>query len=168
MLGLTVVGIATSLSGLFLMWFNPPTRSAESGRESGCRPSSASQQEGAEAAVVAAAPAHLQEAAAELVPLAAAEHRRQAPAGLRRKVVHNFAWFTAAVAAVFAVAAGAGMVLSGTDVGIVAALETGGHQAEIGTRLPVLVRGVGGGRPASTAPCTGPSRRSCCCWACPR
>jgi MFS family permease len=36
------------------------------------------------------------------------------------------------VAAVFAVAAGAGMVLSGTDVGIVALLETGGHQAEIG------------------------------------
>jgi MFS family permease len=36
------------------------------------------------------------------------------------------------VAAVFAVAGGAGMVLSGTDVGIVAALETGGHQGEIG------------------------------------
>ena len=28
-LGLTVVGIATSVSGLFLMWFNPPTRSAD-------------------------------------------------------------------------------------------------------------------------------------------
>ena len=27
-LGLTVVGIATSVSGLLLMWFNPPTRSA--------------------------------------------------------------------------------------------------------------------------------------------
>ncbi|MCB5281524.1 MFS transporter [Arthrobacter sp. AL08] len=130
-LGLTIVGIATSVSGLFLMWFNPPTRSAESDGESDAV-FGASQQDAAEAAVVAAAPAHLQEAAAEFVPLAAAEDRRLAPAGLRRRVIHNFSWFTTAVAAVFAVAGGAGMVLSGTDVGIVAALETGGHQGEIG------------------------------------
>ncbi|MFF1385901.1 MFS transporter [Arthrobacter sp. NPDC058288] len=122
--GLTVVGVCTSVAGLFLMWFNPPTRSAvpDEGYET-------DQQEGAEVAVVAAAPAHLQEAAAELAPVAAGELRRS---GLRHRVAHNFAWFTAAVAAVFAVAAGAGMVLSGTDVGIVAALESGGHQAEIG------------------------------------
>lgn len=126
-LGLTVVGVATSVSGLFLMWFNPPTRSAspDAGLE-------AEELERAEAAVVAAAPAHLQEAAAELAPLAAAEERRQRRSGLRHRVIHNFSWFTAAVAAVFAVAFGAGMVLSGTDVGIVAALQTGGHQAEIG------------------------------------
>lgn len=130
-LGLTIVGIATSASGLFLMWFNPPTRSAASGPEPDAA-FEAGQQEGAEVAVVASAPAHLQEAAAELAPLAAAGERRQDRAGLRHRVIHNFAWLTAAVAAVFAVAAGAGMVLSGTDVGIVAALETGGHQAEIG------------------------------------
>ena len=132
-LGLTIVGVATSVSGLFLMWFNPPTRSAEPvlGAESEAA-FEASQQEAAEAAVVAAAPAHLQEAAAEFAPLAAAGDRRLEQAGLRHKVIHNFVWFTPAVAAVFAVAAGAGMVLSGTDVGIVAALETGGHQAEIG------------------------------------
>ncbi|MBP1136872.1 MFS family permease [Arthrobacter sp. PvP023] len=122
--GLTVVGVCTSVAGLFLMWFNPPTRSAVPDEEY-----ETDQQEGAEVAVVAAAPAHLQEAAAELAPVAAGELRRS---GLRHSVAHNFAWFTAAVAAVFAVAAGAGMVLSGTDVGIVAALETGGHQAEIG------------------------------------
>ncbi|MEO3932736.1 MFS transporter [Micrococcaceae bacterium Sec7.4] len=134
-LGLTIVGIATSVSGLFLMWFNPPTRSAESGATPDSLSGAAfdsSQQEAAEAAVVAAAPAHLQEAAAEFATLAAAGDRRQERSGLRHKVIHNFAWFTTAVAAVFAVAAGAGMVLSGTDVGIVAALETGGHQAEIG------------------------------------
>jgi hypothetical protein len=121
-LGLTVVGVSTSLAGLFLMWFNPPTRSADQTAESG-----ADECRAAEAAVVAAAPAHVQEAAAELAPAEA----RGRP-GLRGKVAHNFAWFTAAVAAVFAVAAGAGMVLSGTDVGIVAALETGGHQRDIG------------------------------------
>jgi MFS family permease len=122
--GLTVVGVCTSVAGLFLMWFNPPTRSAAPDEDY-----ETDQQEGAEVAVVAAAPAHLQEAAAELAPVAAGGSRRS---GLRHRVARNFAWFTAAVAAVFAVAAGAGMVLSGTDVGIVAALETGGHQSEIG------------------------------------
>jgi MFS family permease len=122
--GLTVVGVCTSVAGLFLMWFNPPTRSAAPDEDY-----ETDQQEGAEVAVVAAAPAHLQEAAAELAPVAAGGIRRS---GLRHRVARNFAWFTAAVAAVFAVAAGAGMVLSGTDVGIVAALETGGHQSEIG------------------------------------
>ncbi|KQN86093.1 MFS transporter [Arthrobacter sp. Leaf69] len=142
-LGLTIIGIATSVAGLFLMWFNPPTRSAEPVLGANTAADTvadaeseaafeAGQQEGAEVAVVAAAPAHLQEAAAEFAPLAAAGERRQERAGLRHKVAHNFAWFTSAVAAVFAVAAGAGMVLSGTDVGIVAALESGGHQAEIG------------------------------------
>jgi MFS family permease len=123
-IGLTVVGLSTSVAGLFLMWFNPPTRSALADVDY-----EADQQEGAEVAVVAAAPAHLHEAAAELAPVAAGGLRRS---GLRHKVAHNFVWFTTAVAAVFAVAAGAGMVLSGTDVGIVAALETGGHQGEIG------------------------------------
>jgi MFS family permease len=132
-LGLTVVGVATSVSGLFLMWFNPPTRSASPDAGLDAEGLEAEERESAEAAVVAAAPAHVQEAAAELAPLAAAaQERRQQRSGLRHRVVHNFSWFTSAVAAVFAVAAGAGMVLSGTDVGIVAALQTGGHQAEIG------------------------------------
>ena len=78
--------------------------------------------------MVSAAPAHLQEAAAELVP-AAAQGRRRPPAAKWRTTSRGS---PPPSAAVFAVAAGAGMVLSGTDVGIVAALETGGHQREIG------------------------------------
>jgi MFS family permease len=123
-LGLTVVGITTSAAGLFLMWFNPPTRSADNDED--C---AAEQQRAAELAVVAAAPAHLQEAAAGLKP-AGSDVRPQSR--LRGAVARNFAWLTASVAAVFLVGGGAGMVLSGTDVGIVAMLETGGHQAEIG------------------------------------
>ena len=132
-LGLTIVGVSSSLAGLFLMWFNPPTRSA-----AGNGASEAEEQAAAAMAVAAAAPAHVQEAAAELVP-ATAERRRSSlgrlglrNAGLRGRAAASFAWFTASVAAVFAVAAGAGMVLSGTDVGIVAALETNGREAEIG------------------------------------
>ncbi|MEV4990722.1 MFS transporter [Pseudarthrobacter sp. LMD1-1-1.1] len=123
--GLTVVGVATSLAGLFLMWFNPPTRSRDQTVE--CVED---EQHAAEVAVVSTAPAHVQEAAAELAPAGAATSAAQS--GLRGRLAGGFAWFTATVAALFAVAAGAGMVLSGTDVGIVAALETGGHQSEIG------------------------------------
>jgi MFS family permease len=122
--GLTVVGVATSLAGLSLMWFNPPTRSPAQTAE--C---AGDEQHAAEAAVVATAPAHVQEAAAELSPAGTAG---RAAEGLRGRLAGGFAWFTASVAALFAVAAGAGMVLSGTDVGIVAALETGGRQSEIG------------------------------------
>ena len=123
--GLTVVGVATSLAGLFLMWFNPPTRSRDQTVE--CVED---EQHAAEVAVVSTAPAHVQEAVAELAPAGAATSAAQR--GLRGRLAGGFAWFTATVAALFAVAAGAGMVLSGTDVGIVAALETGGHQSEIG------------------------------------
>ena len=123
-LGLTVVGITTSAAGLFLMWFNPPTRSEATDED--C---ASEQQHAAELAVVAAAPAHVQEAAAGLKPAGSVD---RSASRLRGVVARNFAWFTASVAAVFSVAAGAGMVLSGTDVGIVALLETGGHEAEIG------------------------------------
>jgi MFS family permease len=124
--GLTVVGVSTSLAGLFLIWFNPPTRTAAG------RP--AVHLDAAEAALVASAPAHLQEAAAELGP--AASNGRAGgtsqPASLRGRLSRSFTWFSATVAAVFAVATGTGIVLSGTDVGIVAMLERGGHQSDIG------------------------------------
>ncbi|HCB59756.1 MAG TPA: MFS transporter [Arthrobacter bacterium] len=125
-LGLTVVGVSTSLAGLYLMWFNPPTRSAVPSMEG-----ELDERHAAEVAVISAAPAHLQEAAADLVP-AGSPRISAGRVGLRAKVAGNFTWLTATVAAIFAMAAGAGMVLSGSDVGIVAALETGGHQNEIG------------------------------------
>ncbi|KQQ97881.1 MFS transporter [Arthrobacter sp. Leaf145] len=125
-LGLTAVGVSVSVAGLFLMWFNPPTRS-----EAACTPEESADRESAdlaaaEAAMVASAPAHVQEAASEM---AAATSRT---AGLRSRVARNFTWFTVSVAALFAVAAGSGMVLSGSDVSIVGLLERGGHQNEIG------------------------------------
>jgi predicted MFS family arabinose efflux permease len=131
-LGLTVIGVATSVSGLFLMWFNPPTRTTTPDAGSDAARQAAGQ-EGTEAAIVAAAPAHRREAAAGLAPLPpSAREGRERRSGLKHRVLRNFSWLTAAVAAVFAVAAGAGMILSGSDVGIVAVLERGGHQAEIG------------------------------------
>ncbi|MEV7663951.1 MFS transporter [Paenarthrobacter sp. NPDC089316] len=125
-LGLTAVGISVSVAGLFLMWFNPPTRS-----DAACTPEESADRQtddlaAAEAAMVASAPAHVQEAASEM---ASATSRT---ASLRNRVARNFTWFTVSVAALFAVAAGSGMVLSGSDVSIVGLLERGGHQNEIG------------------------------------
>ena len=122
---LTAVGASVSVAGLFLIWFNPPTRSEDpcTAEESAAR--AADDLAAAGAAMVASA-AHVQEAASELAPAGSRL------AGLRGHVVRNFAWFTVSVASVFVVAAGAGMVLSGTDVGIVAILERSGHQTELG------------------------------------
>ncbi|ASN19686.1 MFS transporter [Arthrobacter sp. YN] len=125
-IGLTAVGISVSVAGLFLMWFNPPTRS-----EAACTPEesadrAAADLAAAEAAMVASAPAHVQEAASEMAPSTSRS------AALRSRVARNFTWFTASVAALFTVAAGSGMVLSGSDVSIVGLLERGGHENEIG------------------------------------
>ncbi|MFC8040557.1 MFS transporter [Paenarthrobacter sp. NPDC057355] len=125
-LGLTAVGVSVSVAGLFLMWFNPPTRS-----DVACTPEESADRESAdlaaaEAAMVASAPAHVQEAASEM---ASVTSRTSA---LKNRVARNFTWFTVSVAALFAVAAGSGMVLSGSDVSIVGLLERGGHQNEIG------------------------------------
>ena len=76
-----------------------------------------------------AAPAHLQEAAAELAP---AGGRGPQGRGLRGKVAHNFAWFTAAVAAVFAVAAGPAWCSAAPTWASWPPWRTGGHQGEIG------------------------------------
>lgn len=125
--GLTAVGISVSVAGLFLIWFNPPTRSDAkcTPEESAAR--AAADLAAAEAAMVASAPGHVQEAASEMAPAAISR-----TAGLRNRMARNFTWFTVSVAALFAVAAGSGMVLSGSDVSIVGLLERGGHQNEIG------------------------------------
>ncbi|MCD4850226.1 MFS transporter [Arthrobacter sp. AK01] len=125
-IGLTAVGISVSVAGLFLMWFNPPTRS-----DVACTPQESAERAAAdlvaaEAAMVASAPAHVQEAASEMAS------NTSRGSALRDRVARNFTWFTVSVAALFAVAAGSGMVLSGSDVSIVGLLERGGHENEIG------------------------------------
>jgi MFS family permease len=118
--GLTMVGITTSLAGLLLIWFNPPTRS-ENPRDAA---TPVQEREAANAAVVAAAPAHLSEASAELQPLAALSRGARLRSG--------FSWFTLSVAVVFAVAVGAGLLLSSSDVGIVALVEHTGQPQQVG------------------------------------
>ncbi|WP_104118244.1 MFS transporter [Arthrobacter sp. B1805] len=117
-LGLTLVGLATASAGLFLMWFNPPTRSGQ-------RPDGGT--------VPAAAPSGVGEAAADLIG------SRDAGTGgglgvslFRRGVRHAFPWLTIQLVVVMVIAAGAGLVLSGSEVGIVAALELSGNESQLG------------------------------------
>ncbi|WP_323961342.1 MFS transporter [Arthrobacter sp. JZ12] len=125
--GLTAVGLSTAVAGLFLIWFNPPTRSTQPGTVSAV-PSAAQDDEAAVEAMVAAAPAHVSEASAELLP-GARPARRTA---VRARVASSFAWLTIPVAVVMVVAAGAGLVLAGSDVGIIAVLEDGNRASELG------------------------------------
>jgi MFS family permease len=117
-LGLTLVGIATASAGLFLMWFNPPTRSEQ-------LPDAVT--------VAAAAPSNVGEAAADLI---GARSTGTEPAAkdslLRRGVRKALPWLTVPLVIVMVVAAGAGLVLSGTEVGIIAALELSGNEEQLG------------------------------------
>lgn len=122
--GLTLVGISTAAAGLFLMWFNPPTRSVGAALEHDV--------EAATAAVVTAAPAHLGEPAAELTQAAAEASDPAHPGGLLRRAASGFSWLTLSVAVVFVVAAGAGLLLASTDVGIVALVESSGNPNQLG------------------------------------
>ncbi len=125
--GLTLVGLSTAVAGIFLMWFNPPTRSNQPGAAS-APPTAVADDAAAVGAMVASAPAHLGEASAELLP-GARPVRQQ---GARARVAHSFSWVSIPVVVVMIVASGAGLVLAGTDVGIIAVLEEDSRASELG------------------------------------
>ena len=122
--GLTAVGAAGALAGLALMWFNPPTRSGQPGAAG-------------PALDVDAELASSLESAEEPAPAEVAAGQADGASGLAR-LVHRVrggagtGWMGVAVGVVMAVAAGAGMVLSGTDVAIVALLRGHGASASLG------------------------------------
>ncbi len=118
-LGLTLVGIAAASAGLFLMVINPPTRSEQ------LRDSAPAH------AVPAPGPAVLGEAPADLVGYPDTTAGRGLSL-LRRGVRRAFPWLTPPLVLVMVIAAGAGLVLSGSEVGIVAALELAGKEGQLG------------------------------------
>ncbi|MBJ2121299.1 MFS transporter [Arthrobacter sp. MSA 4-2] len=125
-LGLTLVGFATAAAGILLMIYNPPTRTGQPGALPA--PSDAEDQAMAVESVVAAAPARVNEASAELMPRAAVPMLRR----VGGRVGSRFTWVTIPLAVVMAVAAGAGLALSGTEVGIIATLEHTGREEQLG------------------------------------
>jgi MFS family permease len=127
--GITALGVSAALAGLALAWFNPPTRTGQPGAlalaEAGAAEDVASGPESAERAAPAEVAAGQADGASGLRRLLARPRSadRRAP---------RAAWAGVAVVVVMAVAAGAGMVLSGTDVGIVAVLRSHGDAAQLG------------------------------------
>ncbi|MEA5454530.1 MFS transporter [Sinomonas sp. JGH33] len=130
-IGVTGVGVSAALAGLALVWFNPPTRSDQAGGAlapegiagAGANDDVASCLESAESAAPAEVAAGQADGASGLRRLLS-----RAPGGLRR----GFGWLTVSVVVVLVVAAGSGIVLSGTDVGIVAVLRGHGEGEELG------------------------------------
>ncbi len=117
-LGLTLVGLATASAGIFLLWFNPPTRSDQ-------LPDAA--------LLSAAAPADVMEAAADLIGLPTDVPPLRARGSLlRRGVRRALPWLTVPLVMVLVIAVGAGLVLSGSEVGMVAALELSGSEGRLG------------------------------------
>lgn len=123
-IGLTAVGLSAALAGLALMWFNPPTRSGQPGAVSD-----------REAHEVDADVASCVESAESAAPAEVAAGQADGASGLQRllgRAKGGMGWLTVAVAVVLVVAAGAGMVLSGTDVAIVAVLRGQGQGSQLG------------------------------------
>ncbi len=119
--GLILIGSASAVAGLFLMWFNPPTRTGQ--------PGSYQQDVDDELASME-----------ELSPAEASGSQSFAGANMLGRLWGrtrgSLAWLNIAVIAVLGASLGAGLVLSGTDVGIVAVLR---HSDQIGSMGMVLV-----------------------------
>ncbi|MDP5227872.1 MULTISPECIES: MFS transporter [Arthrobacter] len=129
--GMTLVGWLTALAGLFLVWMNPPTRSEVPEADEEEQQRLAAECEAAEHAVADTAVGNPQGAAGELLEVAV---RRSTVAGRRRgsRLPRPFSWITGGLLALFLTAAGAGLVLSGTDVSVVGLLRQQGHESELG------------------------------------
>ncbi len=116
-IGLIIIGAASALAGLFLMWFNPPTRSGQQG--------SYSQDCGDEL-----------DSLEEMPPMEAMSSQSFAGGNIFGRMWGrargNLVWVNAAVLAVLGAAAGAGLALSGTDVGIVAVLRHADRADQLG------------------------------------
>ncbi len=138
--GLAIVGWSATLAGLYLMWFNPPTRSSQVTRPGGRREYTAEEDlRRAVDGAVHGAPAHLDLTATEVptgaLPVIRAEDHRPdagARAGLSARLGSSFGWLSGTALAVLAVSMGSGMLMSGTEVAIVAELERSGQAAQAG------------------------------------
>jgi MFS family permease len=138
--GLAIVGWSATLAGLYLMWFNPPTRSSQLVGAGTAREYTA--QEDLQRAVdgaVHGAPAHLDLTATEVptgaIPVVRSEdHRPDAGPrpGLSARLQASFGWLSGTALAVLAVSMGSGLLMSGTEVAIVAELERSGQAAQAG------------------------------------
>ncbi|MFL4473978.1 MFS transporter [Paeniglutamicibacter sp. MACA_103] len=128
--GMIAIAAAASLSGVALMVLNPPTRSGQPGAVA-AKANPHEERLGAEASLIAAGPGGLADVEGELI-LAGSKSARARVAARGRSFRHKFGWVSASVIAVFIAASGAGLVLSGTEVGILSLLDEQGSEGQLG------------------------------------
>ncbi|MGA7205034.1 MAG: MFS transporter [Specibacter sp.] len=112
--GLIIIGVSSALAGLLLMWTNPPTRSGQKGAH-------------AENSMSSAAPAGATKVLDGGTHVSANRVGR-----FWGRTRNNLSWVNLAVLAVLGASLGAGLVLSGTDVGMVAVLRFNDQVGELG------------------------------------
>jgi MFS family permease len=138
--GLAIVGWSATLAGLYLMWFDPPTRSSQLAGPGTIGEYTAEEDlRRAVDGAVHGAPAHLDLTAPEVstgaIPVIRAEDHRPdggAHPGAFARLRASFGWLSGTALAVLAVSMGSGMLMSGTEVAIVAELERSGQAAQAG------------------------------------
>ncbi|QCU78481.1 MFS transporter [Citricoccus sp. SGAir0253] len=155
--GLAIIGWSAAVAGLYLMWFDPPTRSEQVAAPAGGADGDYSAAEDRDRAVTGAvhgAPAHLELTAPEvptgalpLVPAGGAgtpsggpdggaDPGAPVPGGSRRRGAGRlraaFSWLTPSALAVLVVSGAAGMLMVGTEVAMVAELEHAGLAGQVG------------------------------------
>ena len=113
-IGLIIIGVSASLAGIFLMWFNPPTRTGHKG-------------------------SFIDVNEPEVHPLDRVEDQ-PAPDLVGKGMVqswwettrHNIRWVNIAVLAILATSLGAGLVLTGVNVGMVAMMQHNDTSSDLG------------------------------------
>ena len=159
-LGLTIVGLSSALGGILLMWFNPPTRSSQLAVVGPATEDPYTEEQDRQEAIaqaVTAAPMHVEMAAPSLatgalpaiteaiplvtgsLPVIAADGsgpttapRRARAERLRQWRRSHFSWVGSEVLGVLVVSMAAGIVMVGTEVSMVAELESQGAAASVG------------------------------------
>ncbi|MFI8413795.1 MFS transporter [Paeniglutamicibacter gangotriensis] len=129
-IGMTGIGIAASVAGLALMVLNPPTRTGQPGAVA-LRVNPHEERLGAEASLIAAGPGGLADVEGELI-VAGAKSTKARIAARGRGFRHKFGWVSASVIAVLIAAAGAGLLISGTEVGILSLLDAHHSEGQLG------------------------------------
>lgn len=112
--GLVIIGVTASMAGVFLMVFNPPTRTGQKG-------------------------SFVSVGVVEAHPLDAVEDREASDLSGKSALVrlwggtrHNLRWVNIAVLAILGTSLGAGLVLAGTNVGMVAVMRENDVVGDLG------------------------------------
>ncbi|WP_074713199.1 MFS transporter [Arthrobacter alpinus] len=113
-MGLIVIGVSASLAGIFLMWFNPPTRTG---------------QKGSFVAVAEPTTDHHDLVEDQVAPDLLGKNIL---VRWLRTTKYNVRWVNIAVLAILATSLGAGLVLTGVNVGMVALMRENNSTGELG------------------------------------